>query len=141
MHSEQVQMVLLSAADDERLVRLARLYHDFLVDAGDGPRAPALADIAFTSQTGRVPLGHRLAVLCRTAAELRAALDDVAHARPSAAVRTSVVHVPAAPGGAPTVPGDPQEALAAWLAGQDVAWRRLWPTPARRVALPSYPFE
>ncbi|MGW0901868.1 beta-ketoacyl synthase N-terminal-like domain-containing protein [Streptomyces goshikiensis] len=35
----------------------------------------------------------------------------------------------------------PQEALAAWLAGQDVAWRRLWPTPARRVALPSYPFE
>ncbi|MFD9313629.1 beta-ketoacyl synthase N-terminal-like domain-containing protein, partial [Streptomyces goshikiensis] len=141
MHSEQVQMVLLSAADDERLVRLARLYHDFLVDAGDGPRAPALADIAFTSQTGRVPLGHRLAVLCRTAAELRAALDDVAHARPSAAVRTSVVHVPAAPGGAPTVPDDPQEALAAWLAGQDVAWRRLWPTPARRVALPSYPFE
>ncbi|MGW2989070.1 beta-ketoacyl synthase N-terminal-like domain-containing protein, partial [Streptomyces goshikiensis] len=141
MHSEQVQMVLLSAADDERLVRLARLYHDFLVDAGDGPQAPGLADIAFTSQTGRVPLGHRLAVLCRTSAELRAALDDVAHARPSAAVRTSVVHVPAAQGGAPTVPGDPQEALAAWLAGQDVAWRRLWPTPARRVALPSYPFE
>ncbi|MFI5639654.1 SDR family NAD(P)-dependent oxidoreductase [Streptomyces goshikiensis] len=141
MHSEQVQMVLLSAADDERLVRLARLYHDFLVDAGDGPGAPGLADIAFTSQTGRVPLGHRLAVLCRTPGELRAALDDVAHARPSAAVRTSVVHAPAAHGGAPTVPGDPQEALAAWLAGQDVAWRRLWPTPARRVALPSYPFE
>ncbi|WP_164495741.1 SDR family NAD(P)-dependent oxidoreductase [Streptomyces sp. ADI95-16] len=141
MHSEQVQMVLLSAADDERLVRLARLYHDFLVDAGEGPRAPELADIAFTSQTGRVPLGHRLAVLCRTSAELRAALDDVAHARPSAAVRTSVVHVPAAHGGAPTVPGDPQEALAAWLAGQDVAWRRLWPTPARRVVLPPYPFE
>ncbi|MCX4545462.1 SDR family NAD(P)-dependent oxidoreductase [Streptomyces sp. NBC_01565] len=145
MHSEQVQMVLLSAADEERLVRLARLYHEFLAGlqagAADGSGAPALADIAFTTQTGRVPLGHRLAVLCRTAGELSVALDDVAHGRPAATVRRSVVHAAAARGAGPASVGDPQEALAAWLAGLEVDWRGLWPTPGRRVTLPSYPFE
>ncbi|WP_158719291.1 SDR family NAD(P)-dependent oxidoreductase [Streptomyces sp. NBRC 110035] len=140
-HNEKVQMVLLSAADEERLVRLARLYRDFLDDAADGEQDLDPADMAFTSQVGRVPLGHRLAVLCRTVAQLRAALDDVVHARSSAAVRRSVVHVVPPYTARATVVADEQEALAAWLAGQDVDWRRLWTAPGRRVALPSYPFD
>ncbi|WP_240497488.1 beta-ketoacyl synthase N-terminal-like domain-containing protein, partial [Streptomyces hirsutus] len=142
VHDAKVQMVLLSAADEERLVRLARLYRDLLDDTQGTGRAPALPDLAFTTQTGRVPLGHRLAVLCRTLAELRTALDDVAHGRPSAAARRSVVGHLASPHTAePTAVSDPQEALAVWLSGGYVDWRGLWPTPGRRVTLPVYPFD
>ncbi|MEU5397691.1 beta-ketoacyl synthase N-terminal-like domain-containing protein [Streptomyces sp. NPDC005963] len=141
VYSEQEQWVLLSAADEERLVHLARLYRDFLDAAADTAEPPELADIAFTSQNGRVPLGHRLAVRCDTVQQLRTALDDVVRARSSSAVRRSVVHVPPSPGGKPTVAADRQEAVAAWLAGQDVDWRPLWTVPARRIPLPSYPFD
>ncbi|MBD9735277.1 hypothetical protein IGX29_26425, partial [Streptomyces sp. H28] len=135
-------MVLLSAADEERLVRLARLYRDHLDDTRDTARAPALPDLAFTTQTGRVPLGHRLAVLCGTLAELRTALDDVVHGRPSAAARRSVVaHLAASHTAEPAPVSDPQEALAVWLSGGHVDWRGLWPAPRRKVALPAYPFD
>ncbi|MFD9717231.1 beta-ketoacyl synthase N-terminal-like domain-containing protein [Streptomyces sp. NPDC059076] len=137
VYSEQEQWVLLSAADEERLVHLARLYRDFL----DTAEPPALADIAFTSQNGRVPLGHRLAVRCRTVAQLCATLDDVVEARSSAAVRRSVVHTVPFHTAEPTSVTDRQEAVAAWLAGQEVNWRPLWKVPARRITLPSYPFD
>ncbi|MGW6292645.1 SDR family NAD(P)-dependent oxidoreductase, partial [Streptomyces sp. NPDC055058] len=142
VHDAKVQMVLLSAADEERLVRLARLYRDHLDDTRDTARAPALPDLAFTTQTGRVPLGHRLAVLCGTLAELRTALDDVVHGRPSAAARRSVVaHLAASHTAEPAPVADPQEALAVWLSGGHVDWRGLWPAPRRKVALPAYPFD
>ncbi|PWE10546.1 6-deoxyerythronolide-B synthase [Streptomyces sp. BSE7F] len=142
VHDAKVQMVLLSAADEERLVRLARLYRDHLDDTRDTARAPALLDLAFTTQTGRVPLGHRLAVLCGTLAELRTALDDVVHGRPSAAARRSVVaHLATSHTAEPAPVSDPQEALAVWLSGGHVDWRGLWPAPRRKVALPAYPFD
>ncbi|GAA3897261.1 hypothetical protein GCM10022244_04390 [Streptomyces gulbargensis] len=142
VHEAKAQMVLLSAADEERLVRLAGLYRDHLDETRGTGRAPALPDLAFTTQTGRVPLGHRLAVLCGTLAELRTALDDVARGRPSPAVRRSVVGHLASPHTAePTAVSDPQEALAVWLSGGYVDWRALWPAPRRRVALPAYPFD
>ncbi|MEU8242639.1 SDR family NAD(P)-dependent oxidoreductase [Actinoplanes missouriensis] len=130
------RMVLLSAADEDRLTRLARGYRDML--DGDAPR---LADIAFTSQVGRVPLGHRLAVLSPDTGGLRAALDDVVAGRRNPAVRRSVVHAAPAPGTPAPPVADADAALAAWLAGHDVDWRVLWTTPGRRVSLPSYPFE
>ncbi|WP_203610524.1 acyl carrier protein, partial [Streptomyces sp. SID8111] len=142
MHDAKVQMVLLSAADEERLVRLARLYRDHLDGTRDTARAPALPDLAFTTQTGRVPLGHRLAVLCGTLTELRTALDDVVHGRPSAAARRSVVaHLPPSHTAEPTPVSDAREALAVWLSGGHVDWRGLWPAPRRKVALPAYPFD
>ncbi|MFJ9668044.1 beta-ketoacyl synthase N-terminal-like domain-containing protein [Streptomyces sp. NPDC101219] len=142
MHDAKVQMVLLSAADEERLVRLARLYRDHLDDTRDTAGAPALADLAFTTQTGRVPLGHRLAVLCGSLAELRTALDDVVHGRPAAAARRSVVaHLATSHTADPAPVSDAQEALAVWLSGGHVDWRGLWPAPRRKVALPAYPFD
>ncbi|MEU3047242.1 beta-ketoacyl synthase N-terminal-like domain-containing protein [Streptomyces sp. NPDC006984] len=142
VHDAKVQMVLLSAADEERLVRLARLYRDHLDDTRDTARAPALPDLAFTTQTGRVPLGHRLAVLCGTLAELRTALDDVVHGDPSAAARRSVVaHLATSHTAEPAPVSDPQEALAVWLSGGHVNWRGLWPAPRRKVVLPAYPFD
>src|SRR5690606_33247514 len=108
----------------------------------DTARAPALPDLAFTTQTGRVPLGHRLAVLCGSLTELRTALDDVVHGRPSAAARRSVVaHLATSHTAEPTPVSDAREALAVWLSCGHVDWRGLWPAPRRNVALPAYPFD
>jgi len=64
------QLLPLSAADDGSLDRSRRNLADRL---GDGPQ-PALADVAYTLQTGRRQLDRRLAVVARNPAEAAAAL-------------------------------------------------------------------
>ncbi|MCO1593982.1 amino acid adenylation domain-containing protein [Micromonospora sp. RHAY321] len=126
-------LVPLSAATAEALTTAARWLHRHLAR-----ERPDLADVAFTLQTGRTAMTYRLLLSCRDTADLICALDAFLAGGTDARVRTST----AAPGPRPIVqPSGADEASASWLAGADVDWRRLWPAPARRIALPTYPFQ
>ncbi|MGW2157708.1 amino acid adenylation domain-containing protein [Nonomuraea sp. NPDC001699] len=120
--------VLVSAATPEQLVTAARR-----LAAGAGEQD--VRRIAYTTQTGRSALAHRLAVVCRDAAGLREALEAFAAGRAHPSVLAGRV------GGGAGSAGTEAEAAAAWVTGQDVDWERFWPEPPGRVALPSYPFE
>ncbi len=99
-----------------------------------------LAALAWTLQTGRAALDHRLACVAGSAEELEEMLEAWLDGEPGGwheGVRASN-------GGAPTEPaGAAQDDLAAfWAAGGSLDWAARWqgsrPSP---VALPTYPFE
>ncbi|WP_158894916.1 SDR family NAD(P)-dependent oxidoreductase [Amycolatopsis anabasis] len=143
-------VVPLSARDDETLDRVVELLHNHLRRSLDAPAdVPALRDVAWTLQTGRVPHARRLAVAATSTGEL---------VRLLAAIRTRGAELVAAVDAGQVVLADsPSAADAAsvrsagrgaaldlarrWVSGDDVAageWR-----PAgelRRVSLPGYPF-
>ncbi|WP_373689232.1 amino acid adenylation domain-containing protein [Streptomyces sp. Rer75] len=129
------QLFVLSARDPEALRRTARQLADHLADHDVRP-----GDLAYTLQTGREPMGHRLAVVADGTAALRAELVAHLSGHPSA-VRTGQAERGAAPH--PAVSGTPDLATVsrAWLSGADVDWRALHRGAApRRVHLPTYPF-
>lgn len=130
--------VVLSAAGHERLRRCAERLRDHLAGPAE---PPALTDVAYTSQVGRTPLAHRLAVRCH---DLRGLLDGLS-AFLADREDASVVHGVVVPGTAGAVPPGPEpetdaDAAVEWVAGRAVDWRRYWPVPGRRVPLPTYPF-
>ncbi|MEU6426884.1 beta-ketoacyl synthase N-terminal-like domain-containing protein [Microbispora sp. NPDC046973] len=165
----RTHVVVLSAASEEHLNRYARRLRDHLVAARAAGTAPAPADVAFTLQTGRVAMSHRLAVRCADLETLTEALDAMVAGRDHPALRTAVAPPPGAPGtsASPAAGRSPAgtsvgsgtanagdaaaeadggaisetEAAAAWLAGHDVAWEDCWPVPGARVPLPTYPFD
>jgi acyl transferase domain-containing protein/NAD(P)-dependent dehydrogenase (short-subunit alcohol dehydrogenase family) len=128
-------VVVLSAASPDQLDRSARRLRGHLARPGE---PPALASVAFTTQTGRVAMACRLAVTCSNMAGLLAGLDAFLAGRPHPGVGTATVRTPAAEAG--PVPATEAEAAAAWLAGRDVPWERCWPAAPARVSLPTYPF-
>ncbi|GGR96749.1 hypothetical protein GCM10010269_39510 [Streptomyces humidus] len=128
-------VVLVSAGDPDRLARAARTLHDRLTRLLRQERAPAAADVAWTTQTGRVPMRHRLAVVHPDLAGVVAALGSFLAGRPDPAVHTG--RAGRAPAGAP---GTAAEAAALWVQGADLPWETYWHTPRARVALPVYPF-
>ncbi|NUR63035.1 MAG: KR domain-containing protein, partial [Catenulispora sp.] len=132
--------VLVSAPGAEQLRAAAQRLRDHLAASASASvgDAPLLADIAYTTQTGRVPLSHRLAVVCADDSALIDALDAflAGHAHP--ALATAIA--PPAPAPVAGDPADEKAALPLWLAGQVVDWARFWPSPGRRVELPSYAF-
>ncbi|MBW4720357.1 SDR family NAD(P)-dependent oxidoreductase [Saccharothrix obliqua] len=125
--------VVLSAAGHDRLRRSAERLRDHLAGLAE---PPDLADIAYTSQVGRTPLRHRLAIRCGTVRELLDGLTAFLAGRDDASVTHGVAG--AAPAG--PEPGTEVDAAVQWVAGRAVDWRRHWPVPARRVPLPTYPF-
>lgn len=133
------QAVVLSAASAGQLRVSARRLAEHLAGPAAGPGGPNLSDLAFTLQDGRVPMAHRLAVVCADLPELRAALEAFGQGRPWPGVDTAVVSRPAE-SKAEIVPVDAGGAAASWLAGSPVAWHTLWAPDRRRVALPGYPF-
>ncbi|MEU5796214.1 amino acid adenylation domain-containing protein [Streptomyces sp. NPDC047813] len=129
------QVFVLSARDGEALRRSAARLADHL-----GSQDVPAADLAYTLQTGREPMPHRLAVVADGTAALRAELTAHLAGRPSA-VRTG--RVTAVQTGDPVSPDhrDLHALAAAWLHGTDVDWRTLHEgTARRRVHLPAYPF-
>ncbi|MGW2597892.1 SDR family NAD(P)-dependent oxidoreductase [Streptomyces klenkii] len=106
--------------------------------AGAGPDAP-LADIAYTTQTGREPMAERLAVVASDADELRSVLRAFLDGDRTAGYRGSVTGA----SGAAAVPDstDPHVLARSWAAGAAPDWRALHRgRTARKVALPLYPF-
>ncbi|MCW1097520.1 amino acid adenylation domain-containing protein [Streptomyces sp. RS2] len=100
--------------------------------------SPALADLAFTLQDGRVPLPHRLAVVTADRGETRTALAEFAAGRTHPALMDAVVRPgPPVP---ELVPADAEAAAAGWLRGAPVAWHALWAPGLRRVPLPGTVF-
>ncbi|MER6530590.1 beta-ketoacyl synthase N-terminal-like domain-containing protein [Streptomyces sp. NPDC001508] len=128
-------VVLVSAGDPDRLTRAARDLRDRLDRLLRQERAPAAADVAWTTQTGRVPMRHRLAVVHPDLAGVVAALGAFLAGRPDPAVHTG--QAGRAPGGVPTTAA---EAARLWAEGADLPWETYWRTRRARVALPVYPF-
>ena len=131
------QLLVLSAAGAAALEAMTDRLADHLA------RHPglALADVAFTLQTGRRELAHRRILVSRSVAEAREALAARAPGRVASGVvdasRTGEAVVPA---------GDDAESLEAlgrqWLAGAEVDWHALHAGARRlRVPLPAYPFQ
>ncbi|MDX3117862.1 acyl carrier protein, partial [Streptomyces scabiei] len=128
-------VVLVSAGDPDRLARAAHGLRDRLDRLLREERAPAAADVAWTTQTGRVPMRHRLAVAHPDLAGIVAALGSFLAGRPDPAVHTG--RADRASGG---TPGTAVEAARLWARGADLPWETYWRTPRARVALPVYPF-
>ncbi|WP_399882190.1 amino acid adenylation domain-containing protein [Streptomyces sp. BBFR51] len=126
--------VVLSAGSADGL----RLAADRLAAHLENGASPALADLAFTLQDGRVAMPHRLAVVTSDPAEVRTALREFAAGRTAPALADAVVG-PGRPV-AELVPADADAAAAGWLRGAPVAWRTLWSPGRRRVPLPGTVF-
>ncbi|MGY1495106.1 amino acid adenylation domain-containing protein [Streptomyces sp. QTS52] len=129
------QVFVVSARDGDALRRSAARLADHL-----GRQDVPAEDLAYTLQTGREPMPHRLAVVVDGTAALRAEITAHLAGRPSA-VRTA--QVTASRTGDPVSPDrrDLHALAAAWLHGTDVDWRTLHEGAARRrLHLPAYPF-
>ncbi|MFG2082101.1 amino acid adenylation domain-containing protein [Micromonospora tulbaghiae] len=125
--SGEDQPVVLSAAGPDALREYARRLHERLLRVTGTPDEPALADVARTLLAGRRDRPHRLAVRCADLATLVDALGAFVRDAPHPALRRT--------------PADPPDAVDRWLSGEDVDLHPLVPAGARRVPLPSAPFE
>jgi amino acid adenylation domain-containing protein len=115
------RVVPISAATQQQVVKLAQRLREHLTVCEEAGAPMDLADVAFTLQTGRAHMAHRLAIVCADIPRLLARLDAFIQKQPPKA-------------------GDLAGAAAAWVAGQKVDWSQYWATPAKRVSLPTYPF-
>ncbi|WP_432897931.1 L-histidine N(alpha)-methyltransferase [Micromonospora matsumotoense] len=103
---------------------------------------PAAADLdldrlAYTLQTGREAMAHRLAVVAHRLDELIDQLDSFLAGRPSG--WTGVV---TAEPGPPVAPGtDPRDVARRWVAGDVIDWRGVPGRGPEPLSLPGYPFE
>ncbi|MEV7244331.1 SDR family NAD(P)-dependent oxidoreductase [Streptomyces sp. NPDC093248] len=123
-HTGEPVAFVLSARDGERLRAHAERAARFL----ETERVP-LADLCFTSQTGREAMDARFAVVATDGAAVAAALRRCAAGEPQPPI---------------TDDGPLGELTRRWLTGDDVDWRA-WhagrPGPApRRTRAPLYPF-
>ncbi|WP_205297256.1 SDR family NAD(P)-dependent oxidoreductase [Candidatus Pantoea multigeneris] len=148
------QIVVLSAQRPERLQAYATLLHDFVAQQGD---VLHLADLAYTSQVGRVMFDNRLAIVATHTADLQAKLAQFiaqpasqhtqAHIYSGNVLDTREV--------SQLIAGEAgQDFIAAllqnqqlgrvatlWCRGCEVDWHLLHRNSARhRVAFPGYPF-
>ncbi|ACU71515.1 malonyl CoA-acyl carrier protein transacylase [Catenulispora acidiphila DSM 44928] len=129
-----VHVVVLSAADKPSLDRYALAFAEYF----DSEDAAALADVAFTVQ-GRSAMPHRLAVCVSDAVDASAALRAYLDGRSHPALGTARVEAGASSD--PADPTAPVEAAAAWLEGRRIPWERFQAPDARRVSLPSVPWQ
>ncbi|MFD7646091.1 SDR family NAD(P)-dependent oxidoreductase [Streptomyces albidoflavus] len=106
--------------------------------AGLPSPAGPLADIAYTLQTGREPMAHRLAVVTSSAAELADELAEfAASGTPGPLTRTGV----AEGGRGPAAVGGAHELAEGWVTGGTADWAALHAGRSpRRLSLPTYPF-
>ncbi|MFK4546987.1 acyl transferase domain-containing protein/NAD(P)-dependent dehydrogenase (short-subunit alcohol dehydrogenase family)/acyl carrier protein [Streptomyces tendae] len=138
--------VVLSASDAAGLRTVARLLREHLAEstAATGPGPVSLADVAYTLQTGRAELEHRLAVTAVDLDEVGRALDAFLADRTHPALATGACVDAGASGaldaGSGATATTECEAARAWVNGAHVNWRAYWPRSARRVSLPASPW-
>ena len=131
-------LAVLSARDADRLLAQARRLAAHLRAEAGGATAQ---QVAWTLQTGREAMAHRLAVLFEELPELVARLEEFAAGGSPAGSWAGVVD-PRRPAPGTPLPADPVALAAAWTRGQTVEWTDLHHggNPGR-VALPGYPFD
>ncbi|WP_415949103.1 amino acid adenylation domain-containing protein [Streptomyces sp. KLOTTS4A1] len=130
------QAVILSGASEQELAAAAAALRARTAEWAAGLEPPRLAHVAFTLQTGRRALAHRLAVLCRDFGELTDALDAFLADRPHPAL---TVGTGTERGGAVCAPQPLDAAVTLWTAGHTVDWQAAWGPQARRTGLPLPP--
>ncbi|MEU8891947.1 amino acid adenylation domain-containing protein [Streptomyces sp. NPDC048442] len=130
------QAVVLSGATRQELADSAAALRACTARWATGQTPPRLAHVAFTLQTGRRTLAHRLAVLCRDYGELTDALDAFLAGQPHPAL---TVGTAAERGGPACAPQPLDAAVTLWTAGHCVDWHEAWGPQARRIALPLPP--
>jgi acyl transferase domain-containing protein len=137
--------ITLSAINPERLKASAAALLAYLEHTGSG--LPALADIAFTLQAGRVAQVERLGLVVSSHDELREKLR--AYLRGESVAGPHLANARAARGQVTGAEARIEALIAGhnldeltrlWTLGADIPWERLCRNP-RRVALPGYPFE
>ncbi|WP_342374836.1 amino acid adenylation domain-containing protein [Myxococcus stipitatus] len=141
-HEAKPELLVLSARTDERLKVAAGRLAAFL----RRDDAPSLEDIAHTTRVGRESLARRVALIASTRAEAAAALQAFREGEVSSAViqGASRMEAPAREVRSLDVVDSERARLrdlgARWVSGEDVSWRELG-VGAKRVSLPTYPFE
>ncbi|WP_158942674.1 SDR family NAD(P)-dependent oxidoreductase, partial [Streptomyces sp. ERV7] len=134
-------LVVLSAESEWQLVRQAELLLDHV--RRERPDAAGLADLAYTSQTGREALTERLALVVADTDALVALLERfLAGGSGTDSYRGSARRRAGAPADAPASGRGPGPLADAWVRGADADWERLHedgPRP-RRIPLPTHVF-
>jgi amino acid adenylation domain-containing protein len=148
---ETPELVVLSARSEDQLKEMAEQLLAFVA----GPRNTAsLADIAYTLQIAREQMDHRLGFVVSSMADLQKRLEDYLAGDTGKALHTgdtksgrktlSVLESDAplreAAAGL-AARGRAEDLLALWASGLSVDWAAVRDgRPARRIALPGYPF-
>ncbi|HEY1110739.1 MAG TPA: SDR family NAD(P)-dependent oxidoreductase, partial [Opitutaceae bacterium] len=136
-------LVVLSAKTEDRLIARARQLAAWLETQGE---AVALADVAWTLQTGREALEERLALRVASLDELARRLMLFVSGGAAGSTGSEVWRGRARSEGGPVALSAPQgasaEALAQhWVQGGEVSWAEQWQgRQPLRVSLPVYPF-
>lgn len=133
------ELVLLSARGDEQLRRAASRMREHLLDPATSPHR--LADIAYTTQTARVAVSHRLLLQVDDFPGAVAGLTAYLAGQALPGVHISVTDpaMPAAAG--ESGPATVAAAATDWLAGAQIPWKQYWDEPATVVRMPAYPFS
>jgi acyl transferase domain-containing protein/enoyl-CoA hydratase/carnithine racemase/acyl carrier protein/NAD(P)-dependent dehydrogenase (short-subunit alcohol dehydrogenase family) len=148
----RAQIIVLSARSEDRLKAYAARLRDFI----GGSNPSALRDIAYTLQTGREPMDHRLAFVAHSPEETRGRLKtyldganttdvQIGHARQNKELIGAFGDDEATQtaAGAWFTRGEHARLLTLWTKGLTVDWERLHRargSQARRISLPTYPF-
>src|SRR5205085_3282493 len=103
-------------------------------------KLPALADIAYTLQSGREAFEHRLAVVASDAADLQAKLASFAAGGGLSADMFAGVASPDAEDAKRVDTCDLADLAARWAGGARLEWRDVLSRGGGIVSLPSYPF-
>ncbi|MFH8387469.1 beta-ketoacyl synthase N-terminal-like domain-containing protein [Kitasatospora sp. NPDC018058] len=133
------QLLVLSAKSPAALAAMAERLAEHLLRRP----ASALADVAWTLQTGRHAFAHRRYLVCADHAQAVAALRAAATSGPGSGDPDQLLDRLGEPG----LPQAERAALLdalgrLWQDGTAIDWERLHGTARRRrVPLPSYPFE
>jgi polyketide synthase PksJ len=129
------QLAVVSAREADRLVASAGRLAAYLRTSGCAPK-----DLAWTLQTGRESMAHRLAVRFTEVTDLIGRLEEFASGGTPADSWTGVVD-PRKPLPAEVLPPDPEAYAVAWTTGRAVDWTALHGgVKGRRIGLPGYPF-
>jgi len=125
-------VVPLSAASAEQLATLARRLRTWIAQRRDAVR---VADVAFTLQSGREPMAHRLALVVEDVEELLRTLDAYLLGEAVAGVLTMDAG-DERPVGRTAI----ERAASDWVERGTIAWETFQRGDERRIPLPTYPF-
>ncbi|MEU2032856.1 SDR family NAD(P)-dependent oxidoreductase [Nocardia amamiensis] len=120
-------LLVLSAKSTDALRELAGRYRDFLATRPE----TGLADVCAAAALGRTHFGERVAITFDTAAQLRAALDNVASGITASGSVADLAES-----------SEADDLARRYVSGAEIDWEMVYSDrPRRHVDLPTYPFQ